>query len=231
MLTIDFNAFSLSSADDGLLRAADAAIAMHRAEQPGHGRERDAAMHEGELSWRPYFEFLPDVPCRVPEDDGESWSWLRSRYGALGLNGMPFATAAAFASALHVRGMDGDEAMARALSLETVAHVAREMPVEFAHALLAVAPKRYRPPEHPRPTLDPLDAPFNAWAIPGVLPVSGPDFSHALHDAALVGIWGVKRVDGPNGERVDIPEDVWKRLAGIREVRGSFIADPDEPEF
>jgi hypothetical protein len=30
---------------------------------------------------------------------------------------------------------------------------------------------------------------------------------------------------------VDIPEDVWKRLAGIREVRGSFIADPDEPEF
>jgi hypothetical protein len=102
MLTIDFNSFSLSSADDELLHAADVAIAMHRAAQPGHARELDAAKHEADLSWRPYFEFLPDDPNRLPDDDGASWAWLRGHYGALGLKGMPFATATAFVVALSL---------------------------------------------------------------------------------------------------------------------------------
>jgi hypothetical protein len=189
-------------------------------------------MHEGELNWRPPFDYLPDIPHRPQDDNGASWAWLREHCGALGLNAMPFATATAFGAALAGQGMKPDEAMARALALETTAHVARELPVEFAHALLVVAPKRYRRAEHPQLSFDSMDAPFNAFALPGLLGIGCAAFSHALHDAALVGIWGVKSVDGPHGEHVDISEDVWRKLNAVPGMRDAFIeADPDEPEF
>ena len=143
----------------------------------------------------------------------EDWQWGREHASRIGVTRFPWPTMGAYAREMTARTRaDARRGQEAALSLATVAHVARTHPHAYALALVTRAPARFRPREHPCFDTDPRLGGLNAWIIPAACGgVGGLMLSHALADLTGEGLWGSPAWRGAHGV-IPIPPAVWATL-------------------
>ena len=198
----------LDMARDPLLALAAQALAWAEATPVARSRAATCAR----FTWRPVFDHLPDRVFDVDVRD-EDWQWGREHASRIGVTRFPWPTMGAYAREMTARvGPRARRGQEAALSLATVAHVARTHPHAYALALVTRAPARFRPREHPCFDTDPRLGGLNAWIIPAACGgVGGLMLSHALADLTGEGLWGSPAWRGAHGV-IPIPPAVWATL-------------------
>lgn len=126
----------LDATRDPLLALAAQALAWAEATPVARSRAATCAR----FTWRPVFDHLPDRVFDVDVRD-EDWQWGREHASRIGVTRFPWPTMGAYAREMTARTRaDARRGQEAALSLATVAHVARTHPHAYALALVTRAP-------------------------------------------------------------------------------------------